>query len=165
MTSPLQKAQQKLGGQTRADNQTGEGRRFLATLAAHRRPLLHDVKITNEELLWEFRNLSKDTPNGRPWIILLIVGANGRTIRSTLADEVILHRLKLIGGAIGFMGLTVFGSPHKGNRAPSIQVYYKPLKKGTVIVEKLQKVSRDVLAAVIPSIQPVTSKIETEVGD
>jgi hypothetical protein len=165
MIVALKTAQQKLGGQTRADNQSGADRKFLAILAAHRRPLLHDVKVTDDELLRRFRNLSKDAPNGRPWIILLIVGADGRTIRSTLEDEIILHRLKLVGGAIGFMGLTIFGSPHKGSRAPSIQVYYQPLRKGTQTVEKLQKVSRDVLAAVIPSIRPVTAKINTEVGE
>jgi hypothetical protein len=161
----LQNAQQRLGGQTRSDNQSEAGRKFLATLAASRRPLLHDVKMTNDELLRAFRSLSKEDPNGRPWIILVIVGADGRTIRSTLSDEIVLHRLKLVGGAIGFMGLTIFGSPHKGNRAPSIQVFYKPLKKGTAVVERLQRVSRDVLAAAIASIQPVTAKIDTEAGD
>lgn len=160
--TPLENDEQKLGGQTRAANQTGADRKFLATLAASRRPLLHDVKLSDDELLSRFREMSKGGPEGRRWLIFLIVGADGRTIRSSLPDETVRKRLKQISPVIGFMGVTIFGSADKG-RAPSIQIYYKPLKKGTSVIEKLDKVSRAVMASMITSIPPVTAAIKTEV--
>jgi hypothetical protein len=164
MMTPLEHDEQKRGGQSRAANQTDADRKFLATLAASRRPLLHDVKLTDDELLRTFREMSKGGPEGRRWLIFLIVGADGRTIRSSLSDETVRRRLKQIGSVIGFMGVTIFGSADKG-RAPSIQIYYKPLKKGTTVIEKLDKVSREVMAAMITSIPPVEGAIKTEVGE
>jgi hypothetical protein len=166
MMMVLQDAQRRQGGDARANNQSDSDRKFLATLAASRRPLRNDAKMTEDELLKTFREMSKGGPGGggdRKWIIFLIVGADGRTIRSTLDDKTILQRLKIVGGAIGFMGLTVFGSPNKGSRAPSIQVYYKPLKAGNAVIEKLDKASRAVTAAVIAAIKPLEGSIETEV--
>jgi len=162
--TPLEHDEQKRGGQARADNQTDADRKFLATLAASRRPLLHDVKLSDDELLRRFREMSKGGPEGRRWLIFLLVGADGRTIRSSLPDETIRRRLKQVGSVIGFMGVTIFGSPDKG-RAPSIQIYYKPLKKGTTVIEKLDKVSREVMASMITSIPPVEKAIKTEVGE
>jgi hypothetical protein len=163
MMTPLQNEQRRQGGNTRADNQSKPDRSFLATLAASRRPLLHDVKMTDEELLSEFRRLSSDGPNGRPWLRLLIVGKDGRTIRRELDNATILKRLKTVGGAIGFMGVTIFGSPNPDSRAPSLQVYYKPLKKGTEVVEKLKQVSTAVMESLIPRIQSVEGKLGTDV--
>jgi hypothetical protein len=165
----LQDAQRRQGGEARAKNQSDSDKRFLATLAASRRPLKNDATYLGDpaRLLAEFRTLSKVGPGGdgdRPWLIFLIVGADGRTIRSTLDDKTILHHLKLVGGAIGFMGLTIFGTPQKASRAPSIQVYYKPLKAGTGTIEKLDKASRAVTAAVITAIKPVDT-IKTEVAE
>lgn len=166
MMTPLQDAQRRQGGEARAENQSDADRKFLATLAASRRPLKNDVKMTDDELLRTFREMSKGGPGGgRPWLIFLIVGADTRTIRSELDDKTILHRLKLVGGAIGFMGVTIFGSTNKGSRAPSIQVYYKPLKAGTTVIEKLDKASRAVTAAMMTAIRPVEGAIKTEVGE
>ena len=166
MMTPLQDDQRKQGGETRAENQSKSDRQFLATLAAYRRPLQNDVKITNdEELLRMFREESKGGPGGRPWIMFFIVGADGRTIRSALDDATILKRLKLVGGAIGFMGVTFFGDPLKGNRAPSIQVYSRPLKKGTAVIEKLDRVKRRVTAGIIATLPPMTEAIDTEAGE
>jgi len=96
---------------------------------------------------------------------MLIVGADGRTIRIQLGDGEIRKRLKLVGGAIGFMGVTTFGSPdpNKG-RNPSIQVYYKPLKKGNGVVETLKKVSGDVVRSLLGRLRPV-EWLDTEVGN
>lgn len=163
--TPLENTQRSQGGKNRAKNQSDEDKHFLATLAASRRPLLHDVKMSDDELLRRFRDMSKGGPSeGRQWLIFLIVGADGRTIGSRLPDETIRRRLKLVGGAIGFMGVTIFGSPHKG-RWPSFQVYYKPLKKGTRVIEILDKASRAVTASVISRIQPIETAIDTEVGE
>jgi hypothetical protein len=164
MMTPLQDEQRSLGGATRAENQSEFDRKFLATMAASRRPLKNDVKMTDDELINEFRKLSKRGPgDGRPWIICVIVGADGRTIRSTLSDETIRERLKLVRGAIGFLGLTVFGSALKGNRAPSLQVYYRPLKKGTDVIETLDKVSREVMAFAVTKLKPIEAgAMETE---
>jgi hypothetical protein len=167
MMTPLLDAQRKQGGDARAENQTGADKRFLATLAASRRPLKNDVHKTDDELLGMFREMSRGGPGGggdRKWIIFLMVGADCRTIRSTLDDRTILQRMKIVGGVIGFMGVTVFGSPHKGGRAPSLQVYYKPLKAGNAVIEKLDRASRAVTAAVIAAIKPLEGSIGTEVG-
>jgi hypothetical protein len=167
MMTPLQDDQRRQGGETRAENQSKSDRQFLATLAAYRRPLQNDAKIADDdELLRMFREESKGGPGGgRRWIMFLIVGSDGRTIRSTLDDATILKRLKLVGGAIGFMGVTVFGDPLKGNRAPSLQVYSRPLKKGTGVIEKLDKVGRQVTAAIITSLPPMKGAIATEAGE
>ena len=164
--TPLQDAQRSQGGATRAGNQTKSDRKFLATLAASRRPLLKDVKMSEDELLRAFRELGKAGPGGdRKWLICVIVGEDGRTIRSTLDDKTILNRLKLVKGAIGFMGVTVFGDPQKGSGSTSIQVYYRPLKAGTNVIEKLDKAKRAVMAAVIKALQPIDTAIKTEVGE
>lgn len=166
MMTPLQDDQRRQGGEARAENQSKSDRQFLATLAAYRRPLQNDVKIADDsELLKMFREESKGGPGGRRWIMFLIVGADGRTIRSALDDATILKQLKLVGGAIGFMGVTVFGDPLKGNRAPSIQVYSRPLKRGHQIIEKLNRVTRKVTAGIIAAMPPMTEAIDTEVGE
>jgi hypothetical protein len=163
---PLQDTQRKQGGEARAENQSASARKFLATLAASRRPLKNDVKMSDDELLRAFKKMSKAGPgiDGR-WLYFAIVVPDGRTIRSVLDDQTILKRLKLGGGAIGFMGLTIFGDPHKGGRAPSIQVYYKPLKKGTAVIEKLERAGRNVAAAVIANLRLIETAIDTEVGE
>jgi hypothetical protein len=165
--TPLQDVQRRRGGQARAANQSESDRKFLATLAASRRPLRHDVRMTEDELLRAFHALSKEGPGGGlRWIIFLIVGADGRTVRSTLDDKTIRQRLKLIRGAIGFMGVTVFGSPRPGGRLPSIQVYYKPLKAGNEVIEALDEASRAVVASILPAIGvPSDVKIKTEVRE
>lgn len=151
MTADLQDAQRSRGGETRASNQSETDRKFLATLAASRRPLKNDVKLSDDELIRVFREMSEAGPGvDRKWIIFLIVGRDGRTIRSSLPDKTIRERLKIIGGAIGFMGVTIFGTPQKDSRAPSIQVYYKPLKRGTAVIDALDKASRDLVTAIIP---------------
>lgn len=163
---PLQDAQRRQGGNARAGNQSSSDREFLAKLAASRRPLLHDVKfMDDDELLRTFHAFAESPgPNGRPWLTMLIVGADGRTIRIQLGDSEIRKRLKLVGGAIGFMGVTTFGSPdpNKG-RNPSIQVYYKPLKKGNGVVEKLKKVSGEVVKSLLGQLGPV-GRLDTEAG-
>jgi hypothetical protein len=165
--TPLQDAQRRQGGNTRAGNQSRSDRAFLAKLAASRRPLLHDAKFTDDDdLLRTFHAFAESPgPNGRPWLTMLIVGADGRTIRIQLGDGEIRKRLKLVGGAIGFMGVTTFGSPdpNKG-RNPSIQVYYKPLKKGNGVVETLKKVSGDVVRSLLGRLRPV-EWLDTEVGN
>jgi hypothetical protein len=164
--TPLQDAQRRQGGEARAENQSDADRKFLATLAASRRPLKNDVKMSDDELLRTFREMSKGGPGGgRQWLSFHIVVADGRTIRSTLDDKTVIHRLKLGRGAIGFMGVTFFGSSQKGSRAPSVQVFYKPLKAGTDVIEKLDKAGRAVTAAVIAAIKPVETAINTEVGE
>src|SRR5882672_8343206 len=106
MMAPLQDAQRKQGGEARAENQSASDRRFLAMLAASRRPLKNDVKMNDAELLAAFKEMSKGGPGGagRPWLYFAIVVPDGRTIRSVLDDQTILKRLKQGGGAIGFMG-------------------------------------------------------------
>jgi hypothetical protein len=159
MMTPLHNDQRSAGGATRAENQTDTDRKFLAMLAASRRPLANDVSMSDQQVVDALKNLDQS----RRWLFCAIVGADGRTIRASLDEKTILHRLQLVGGAIGFIGLTVFGTPRKGGRGPSIQVYSKPLKKGTAVTEKLDRIGRKVTAEVIMSLSLDNPKLDTEV--
>ena len=77
------------------------------------------------------------------WLYFCIVGADGRTIRHTLPDHKILRRLKEVGGAIGFCGILLL--PTK----KTLAIYYRPLKKGTEIIEKLELTSQEIKSELI----------------
>jgi hypothetical protein len=141
--TPLENDQRSQGGRNRAKNQDPEERKFQAMLAANRRPLLHDVKMTPEETLRTFKELQKS----QRWLYLFIVGADRRTIRHTLPDNIVLRRLKEVGGAIGFMGLIMFGT--------RLQIYYKPLKRGVQVIEQLERVSREIMAVALENLREV----------
>ena len=158
--TPLENEQRSRGGETRAGNQSESDRKFLAMLAASRRPLANDVNMSDQQLLGALREMSQS----RRWLFCAIVGADGRTIRSTLDDKTILQRIPMVGGAIGFIGLTTFGTPKKGSRGPSIQVYSKPLKKGTGVTERLDKIGRKLVADAITLLElPKPEQLGTEV--
>lgn len=142
----LEHAQQSKGGTNRVENQSKADRRFLGMLAASRRPLLHDVPTTPEGL---FKDLD-DLAAIRQWIYLGIVGADGRTIRHGLSLAKITERLKDVGGAMGLVGLTAFGDA-KGR--VSLQVFYRPLKKGTTVIERLNKAGREKLAVILETLE------------
>jgi hypothetical protein len=141
--SPLDNAQRSQGGKKRLKSQTPEERTFQAMIAASRRPLLRDADLTPEEILKDFKKLEAD----RHWNRVVIVAANRDQIRrtlpnrTTLPDDTVLRQLKQAGGAIGFLGVTLFGK--------SLQVYYKPLKQGIKVIEDLDRVKREVMADVL----------------
>ncbi len=147
--TPLENAQRSQGGKSRLKTQTPEERKFQAMIAASRRPLLHDTDMTPEEILREFKFLEAS----RHWNRVVIVGANRDPIRrtlpdrSTLPDESVLRQLKQAGGAIGFLGVTMFGV--------SLQVYYKPLKRGIKVIEDLDRVKREITADVLEELGKV----------
>jgi len=141
--TPLQETERKRGGVNSAKNKSEADKKFLGMLAASRRPLLHDAQTTPEGLLREMRELAAF----RRWLYFGLVGADGRTIRHELSDEKVTRRLKEVGGAIGFIGITIFGDP---SGQPTIQSFYKPLKKGTTVIEKLDKAARELKAIIIP---------------
>ena len=147
--TPLEHAQQSKGGENRVKNQTKADQEFLAMLAASRRPLVHDVPVTPEGLLNDLKKLAAM----RKWIYLGIVGADVRTIRYDQSEEEILKKLKLAGGALGLIGITAFVSGPPAKRKASFQVFYRPLKKGTSVIEKLDRAKRDLLAVVIGSLE------------
>ena len=124
------------GGKNRAKSQDPDERKFLAMVAASRRPLLHDANLTPEVLLGAFKGLR----DSRHWFYVVIVGADRSTIPFTTDSEV-LRRVEKAGGPIGFLGVTMLGT--------NVQVYYKPLKRGIKAVEDLDRVSRDAMADVL----------------
>jgi hypothetical protein len=146
MMVPLERKQQSEGGTNRVKNQSPADQKFLGMLAASRRPLSHDAPVTPEGLMRDLKELAEM----RQWIYLGIVGADLRTIRHDLGAEKITRRLKEVGGAIGLLGITAFGTP--GNRV-SLQVFYRPLKKGSQIIEKLDKVGRELLAVILKTLE------------
>lgn len=119
-------------------------------LAASRRPLLHDAKMTPEALLQAL----KDLANGRRWLYFCIVGTNMRKLQYTPlphradyklpSDEDMLRQLKS-WEPLGFLGVTIFGG--------SLQVFYRPLKAGVQTVEKLNKVGHETQAIIENHIQ------------
>ncbi len=147
--TPLEHAQQSEGGKNRVKNQSKADQEFLALLAASRRPLVHDVPVTPEWLLNELDNLAKM----RKWIYLGIVGGDVKTIRHGQPEEKIFRRLKEVGGAIGLIGITAFLSGPPEKRKASLQVFYRPLKKGTSVIEKLDKAKRELLSVVLQSLE------------
>ena len=98
---------------------------------------MYDADTSEEKLRSQLDELAKM----RQWIFLGIVGADLRTINHTLTNEEVSKRLKAVGGAIGILGLTFFRD--------SLQVYYKPLTKGTGTLEKLDRVGRRVMAVAL----------------
>lgn len=145
----LEYSQQSEGGKNRAKNQSTADQKFLAMLAASRRPLLHDAPVTPEGLLKDLKDLAEM----RQWIYLGIVGADLRTIRYGQAYEKITRRLKEVGGALGLIGITAIVSGPADKRRVSLQVFYRPLKKGTSVIEKLDKAGRDLLAVILQSLE------------
>jgi hypothetical protein len=139
----LDNTQRARGGKNRLTTQSPEDRSFQAMIAASRRPLLRDADLTPEEMLKEFKSLE----GSRHWNRVVIVAANRNQIRrtlpdrTTLPDDTVLRQLKQAGGAIGFLGVALLGK--------SLQVYYKPLKQGTKIIEDLDRVKREVMAEVL----------------
>jgi predicted permease len=137
MMTPLENEQRSQGGKSRAENQSPETRSFQALLAASSRPLKNDVNMTPEQTLKIFRELETK----HPWLYLFIVGADRNKIANTESDSSVLRALKHIekaGGVIGFLGLIMLGT--------RLQVYSKPLKRGTKVLEDLDRVGRDVTA-------------------
>jgi len=112
-------------------------------LAANRRPLLHDAKMTPEETLRTFRDFAAS----RKWLYFFIVGADRSRIERTLSDGAVLRRLKEVGGAVGFLGLTIFGT--------SLQVFYKPLKRGIQVIEQLDRTGREIMAVALENLGKV----------
>jgi hypothetical protein len=151
MMAQLENTQRAKGGMNRANNQSKKDRSFQAMLAASRRPLLHDAQATPEGLIRELRELA----DLRRWLYLGLVGSDLRTIRHGLSDEIVTKRLAEVGGAIGFVGITVFGDPEG---QPTIQSFYKPLKKGTGVIEKLDKAARNLKALIIPHLMAPQDK-------
>jgi flagella basal body P-ring formation protein FlgA len=133
----LDKALQSQGGKTRANNQSDDERKFQAMIAASRRPLLNDAKLTPEEMVRAFRDLA----GSRHWFRVVIVCADRSTIENTVNDDAeVLRLVKKGGGAIGFLGVTLLGE--------SLVVFSKPLKRGVKVTEDLSTVRRKVLAEV-----------------
>lgn len=133
----LDRALQSQGGKARAKNQSPDDRKFQALIAASRRPLLNDPNKTPEEIVREFRELA----GSRHWFRVVIVGADRSTIDNAIKDDAeVLRLMKKAGGAIGLLGVTMFGE--------SLQVFYKPLKRGVKVLEDLGMVRRDVVADV-----------------
>lgn len=124
------------GGKNRAKNQNAEERKFQATLAASRRPLLHDVNPTPEALLASFKELVAS----RHWFCAFIVGADRSKIPYT-TDAAVLRSVETAGGAIGFLAVTMLGT--------SVQTYYKPLRRGVRVIEDLDRASREATAIVL----------------
>jgi hypothetical protein len=149
MIAPLEHAQQSEGGKNRVKNQSKADQKFLAMLAASRRPLMHDVPVTPQGLLNDLKELAAM----RKWIYLGIVGVNSKTIRHDQNEETIVRKLKEVGGALGLIGITTFASGPPEKRSFSFQVFYRPLKKGTSVIEKLDKAKRELLAVVLESLE------------
>jgi hypothetical protein len=124
------------GGKNRAKNQDPEERSFQATIAASRRPLLHDVNPTPETLLAAFKALVAS----RHWFCAFIVGADRSKIPYT-TDAAVLRSVEGAGGAIGFLAVTMLGA--------SVQTYYKPLRRGVRVIEELDRASREATATVL----------------
>lgn len=144
----LNNSMRSQGGKNRAKNQDPDDRKFQAMIAASRRPLLRDTELTAEQTLDALRELASI----RRWLYLGIVGADRRTIRHNLPDDLALKRLKLVGGAIGFIGITIFGH--------SLQAYYKPLKRGVKVIEDLDRVSRELIAVVLDKVGQTEITVE-----
>jgi len=89
----------------------------------------------------------------RKWIYLGIVGLDLRTIRHDQTEEIIFRRLKEVGGALGLIGITAFASGPPEKPSVSFQVFYRPLKKGTSVIEQLDKAKRELLATVLKSLE------------
>lgn len=142
----LENEQRSQGGKNRYENQTPEQRKFLALLAASSRPLKHDVDLTPEQLLNQFRELQK----GHKWLLVGIVGADRRVILHILSDAEVLRRLKQID-AIGFIGVLVFGT--------RLQIYGKPLKEGTNVLKVLNRVAEEYRDLMIQQTEKAASKL------
>jgi hypothetical protein len=138
MMTPLENEQRSQGGRNRAKNQDPAERRFQAILAASRRPLLHDVKVTYDELLRDFVELTRS----RHWFRVFIVASDRSVIPAhMLSKDSAIRKIQDGGGAIGFLGVTMHGT--------SLQSFYKPLRRGVKVVEDLDRVSREVTAEVL----------------
>lgn len=145
MMTPLSDDLRSQGGTNRAKNQTPEERKFQAMIAASRRPLLNDVQMTPEQIVREFRALARS----RHWFRVVIIGTDKSTIEHTLKDDAqVLRLLEKAGGAIGFLGVTMLGT--------SLQVFYKPLKRGIKVIEDLDHVKRRVAAEVLEKLGKIT---------
>lgn len=145
MMTPLSDDLRSQGGTNRAKNQTPEERKFQAMIAASRRPLLNDVQMTPEQIVREFRALA----NSRHWFRVVIVGTDKSTIEHTIKDDAqVLRLLEKAGGAIGLLGVTMLGT--------SLQVFYKPLRRGVKVIEDLDHVKRRVAAEVLEKLGKIT---------
>jgi hypothetical protein len=146
--TPLERYQQSEGGKARLESQSKEERSFQAMLAASRRPLLNDVNKSSEQILKDFRELEESYK----WLYLYIVGPDRSKIEHRTSDGAILRQVKAFaGGPIGFLGLSLFGSER-----PALQVFYKPLRKGTEVIEDLRREGREVLALAVEALHKAT---------
>lgn len=141
MMTPLSDDLRSQGGTNRAKNQTPEERKFQAMIAASRRPLLNDVKMTPEQIVREFRALA----SSRNWFRVVIVLTDKSVIDRTMKDDAqVLRIMERAGGAIGFLGVTMLGT--------SVQAFYKPLKRGLRVTDDLDIVKRRVVAEVLDAL-------------
>jgi hypothetical protein len=136
--NPLTPENRSQGGKRRADN---PDRILLSTFAAHKRPILRDMVLSDDELLKLFR--AESTRFG--WLYYAMVGEDTRTIRSALPDAEVKRRLRLVGDVIGFVGFMFVG---KG-----IAVYYRPLKRGVDVIDTLNLVSHRIKATIMASLR------------
>ena len=119
----------------------------MATLAASSRPLKRDnIAAFDHKRAAE---MLKHEGERFPWIVFVAVGADGRTVRSTLPADLAEKRIALTGGCVGFAGVLWFNK--------RLAVFTRPLRAGDATqklleeqADKMQKMGEELVQELLP---------------
>jgi hypothetical protein len=127
MNPPLNDDARRIGGLTRDKGRPDWEKSFMGAVAGAARPLKKDHPAASDPKA--AARFLKDEAGRFPWIILSIVGRDGRSVRSTLSESEIEARINKMGGSLGLAGLVLL----RGR----LVTYVRPFVSGIDVEERL----------------------------
>jgi hypothetical protein len=127
MTPPLDNAARKQGGLNRDKGRPEWEKSFMGAVAGAARPLKNNHPAASDAR--QARILLKSEAVRFPWVILSIVGRDGRSVNSSHSDAEIEARVHQMGGALGLAGLILLRD--------RLATYARPFVSGLDVEERL----------------------------
>jgi hypothetical protein len=121
------------GGSVRAEKQEQWERSFLAMLGGSKRPITKDRKMSPHAAALVLKTEGKSYP----WLMLVLVGRDGRKISHRLPNEEIVKQIEQSGGVLGQVGLIFFNK--------SWRVYTRPFFTAVQAKQQLDAVGQRLL--------------------
>lgn len=131
MNAPLNDDARQQGGLNRDKGRAAWEVEFMGVLAASARPIKKNHPAADDAK--EARKVLKAEGARFPWVILSIVGRDGRSVRHTLSEATIEARVHQMGGALGLAGLILL-SDKRGHR---LATFVRPFVAGLDVEAKL----------------------------
>jgi hypothetical protein len=168
MNAPLNSDARQQGGSNRDIGKPEWEAKFIGFSAAGARLIKRNHPAADNPAL--AREVLKADGDKFPWLILSIVGRDGRSVRSNLSNAEIEARIHQMGGALGLAGLVLLSDKRGPGRR--LATYIRPFVAGpdveerlTEAMEKLKPIAFGIVRDEMEQEQdksPVTARVYTD---